>query len=312
MSIQSFRRMLLKPKFPLAQNLCDKNIVVTGVGYDSLGFATATLLAQWGANVIATSRAAQPALQHSLQEKAGKGQIRLLPLDLCESTSVEQFSEQVVDTFGNKLDVLINCAGIHLDLMSKWKQAQRTDDGFEIHWRTNYLGTVQLTEQLLPALLNAAADSEARIVNVSSMLHTRGSNQQLWSGAQPYNSWVAYGLSKLALMHYTYELQRRHAQKGLQSYCLHPGAINTPIANKGLATSPVAQAFTQALSPLQSLFMLSPEEGAQTQIMCATTPDLLGGRYYRNCKQAMASADLQDDAVAQRLWDETQQWLAGQ
>ena len=63
------------------------------------------------------------------------------------------------------------------------------------------------------------------------------------------------------------------------------------------------------MSPLQSLFMLSPEEGAQTQVMCATEPGLQGGRYFRDCKVANASEDTKDDAVAAQLWEEGLSWL---
>ncbi len=50
-------------------------------------------------------------------------------------------------------------------------------DGHEVHWRTNYLGTAQLTRLLLGALLAAG---EARVVNVVSKLHDRGRNECLF------------------------------------------------------------------------------------------------------------------------------------
>lgn len=310
--MKPIRHLFIRPTFATPQDLNGKNVVVTGVGHGSLGYATATLLAQWGANVIATTRSADPKLQAELQSQASPGYIRLLPLDLALSESVREFSQHVLEMFDQNLDILINCAGIHLDLLSKWKQPSLSEDGYELHWRVNYLGTAQLTENLLPSLLNAAsASGDARIVNVSSMLHTRGTNAQLWSGANPYNSWVAYGLSKLALMHYTYQTHRRYCDKSVQSYCLHPGAINTPIGNKGLGTSPTLQSISSVLSPLQSLFMMSPHEGAQTQVMCATKPGLQGGRYYRNSEVAQASPELEDTAVAERLWIETKDWLDG-
>ena len=72
---------------------------------------------------------------------------------------------------GERLDVLINNAGVHLDLMSAWKEPRLTDDGFEIQWRTNYLGTMHLTHELRAALeTTAGATGEARVVNVVSSL----------------------------------------------------------------------------------------------------------------------------------------------
>lgn len=262
--------------------------------------------------MIVTTRSGNVAIADALAKDSDAPLSRLcvLALDLCDTDSVTGFVEQVQKRFPDGLDALINNAGIHLDLMSKWNEPQLTTDGFELHWRTNYLGTLQLTHGLLDELLKRAQSvGNARIVNVVSMLHSRGSNAQLNTGAQPYNSWVAYGLSKLALIHFTYELQRRFGDQGLDAYCLHPGAVNTPVGVKGMATSPLIQTLVKAMSPLQSLFMLSPEEGAQTQVMCATEPGLQGGRYFRDCKVANASEDTKDDAVAAQLWEEGLSWL---
>ncbi len=293
-------------------DLSDKHYVVTGCSPGSLGLATASILLRWGARVITTSRNGDPSLIPALAKASGASvdKISCFALDLCQADSVQQFIDTVRQTVPEGPDALINNAGIHLDLMSKWKQPQLTQDGFELHWRTNYLGTLQLTHGLLDDLLKRAGQvGEARVVNVVSMLHSRGSNAQLETGAQPYNSWVAYGLSKLALIHFSYELQRRYKARGLQAYCLHPGSVNTPVGVKGMATSPVIQALVKAMSPLQNLFMLSPEEGAQTQVMCATEPGCSGGRYFRNCKVANASADTEDATVAAMLWHQGIDWL---
>ena len=139
-----------------------------------------------------------------------------------------------------RLDVLVNNAGIHLDLLSQWKEPRLTKDHVETHWRTNYLGTSHLTHELLPLLCSSASETgDARVVNVVSMLHDRGSNSEFFSPVKPYNSWEAYGQSKLGLVHFTHELDRRFAAKGLKSYCLHPGSVYTNVATKGLAGNPL-------------------------------------------------------------------------
>jgi len=120
---------------------------------------------------------------------------------------------------------------------------------------------------------------------------------------------VAYGTSKLALMHATFELQRRYAADHVQAYCLHPGAVFTNIADKGLAGQRLLIALRKLLAPVEAFFLLTPEEGAQTQIHCATSPGLSGGRYYRSCQLTQASAATNDSAVASRLWNNTQAWV---
>lgn len=308
------RRLLLRPRFAEPEDLTGRTAVVTGCGPRSLGFATAAVLARWGARVLATTRSGDPALEARLRSASGevpKGRISLHALELGDTGSVDAFARSAAEACNGRLDVLVNNAGIHLDLMSRWKEPQLTPDGFELHWRINYLGTLQLTHRLLPALLRAAqASGDARVVNVVSTLHRRGSNDELATGPQPYDSWAAYGLSKLALVHFSFELQRRHAGRGLQAWCVHPGSVDTPVGVKGMATSPRWQTAVRVLSPLQSLFMLSPEEGAQTQILCATERGLQGGRYFRNCAATAPSDDALDPAAAEQLWRSGEQWLA--
>jgi retinol dehydrogenase-12 len=292
-----------------------KIIIVTGASEGSLGSETARTLAQWGASVVVTSRANPEATAEALRTRlgdAGMGKrIDAHSLDLSDRKSVFDFVQWFVDTHGQKLDVLVNNAGVHLDLLSRWKEPHLSDDGFEIHWRTNYLGTAHLTHLLLPLLQESGrATGDARVVNVGSRLHRKGSNEDLFGRTRPYSSWSAYGNSKLALMHMTTELQRRYAEKShLQAYCLHPGSVFTKVADKGLAGTGWVEKLRNAFSPLEAFLLKTPEEGAQTQIHCATHPGLRGGLYYRECKPVPPSEDAEDVRVAARLWADTEAWL---
>jgi NAD(P)-dependent dehydrogenase (short-subunit alcohol dehydrogenase family) len=216
---------------------------------------------------------------------------------------VEELAQWFTQEVGS-LDVLVNNAGIHLDLRSKWKAAHLTPDGQELHWRTNYLGTAHLTHALLPLLLQAKAP---RVVTVVSKLHARGSNAALFAPLAPYDSWAAYGTSKLALLHLTSELPRRHPS--LLTAALHPGSVYTHIADRGLEEQRLLSRVRRVLAPLERRALLSPEQGAQTTLHCATTPDLESGGYYQRCAPSTPSADAQDAAAAAALWDVTEEWL---
>lgn len=306
------RRLLVPTTFAKPVDLSGKRMIVTGASAGSLGFATAQALAAWGASVVITARKAPKdsadAIRASLPEGC-VGQVIAAPLDLSQSDSVTEFVQWYADTQERQLDVLINNAGIHLDLLSQWKSPQLTDDGFERHWRVNYLGTFDLTLGLLPLLLEAARkNGDARVVNVVSQLHAKGRNPGLLVPPAQYNSWVAYGLSKLAVVHMTLELQRRHAQEGLRSSCLHPGAVYSHIADKGLEGAPVLARIRKVLAPLEQAFMSNIHEGAQTTLHCATSPNAVGGEYYRRCQPAKASPESADSAVSRKLWDTTMKW----
>ena len=128
-----------------------------------------------------------------------------------------------------------------------------------------------------------------------------------------YNTWKFYGLSKLALIHFTYELNRRFCKKdNLKSYCLHPGSASgtyTNVANKGFEGSPIIAFLRKLGAPIEKLFMSTVEEGIQTQIYCATATDAQGGHYYQNCQIRETTADAQDEKAAGRLWQETRDWV---
>ena len=160
---RSKRRLFVKTTFAERVDLDGKTVIVTGASPRSLGFETARTLAEWGANVVITTRRNTEATLSALSSAIGQGEgakhPKGHPLDLCDADSVVRFVQWYLDTQGDVLDVLVNNAGVHLDLMSEWKEPQLTEDGFEIHWRTNYLGTMHLTHLLLPALRKAAERS---------------------------------------------------------------------------------------------------------------------------------------------------------
>jgi retinol dehydrogenase 12 len=111
------------------------------------------------------------------------------------------------------------------------------------------------------------------------------------------------------LVHNTFEIQRRYAATGLQAYCLHPGAVFTNIADKGLEGHYVLNALRKLFSPVEAFFLLTPEEGAQTQIHCATKSKLVGGLYYRQCRPAKVGEESADTQVSEKLWENTQAWI---
>jgi NAD(P)-dependent dehydrogenase (short-subunit alcohol dehydrogenase family) len=306
--VNTLRRLLVHPTLAEALPLRGRRAIVTGTSPGSLGFETARILAEWGASVTVTTRSRTDDVARAIAAAAGGADIVGHALDLSDAGSVKAFLGWYRREQGESLDILVNNAGIHLDLLSKWKQPRLSEDGFEIQWRTNFLGTFHLTYLLMPLLKKA---NDARVVNVVSALHDRGSNEGLFNPSyKPYNSWRSYGLSKLALVHTTTEIQRRFAAVDqVQCYCLHPGAVYTNVAGKGLANTGLIEKVRKALAPVEAFFLMTPEEGAQTQVYCATAPAAEGGLYYRNCKPAKPSTDAKDRAVAACLWDQTEAWV---
>lgn len=269
--------------------------LVTGTGPGSLGEATAEALREQGWRVLTTTRSCATTLDSH-------------PLELADAASVATLAAWL-PTVTDRLDALVNNAGIHLDLRSKWREPQLVD-GHEVHWRTNYLGTAQLTRLLLPLLLDTAAGhGQARVVDVVSKLHERGRNEWLFGDLTPYDSWAAYGTSKLALVHEAAEIERRYGGRGVHGYSLHPGSVYTKVADRGLETAPVLARLRRLAAPLERRALATPEVGARTTVWCATSPDAVPGRYHVRCAPAEPSPEALDADVAARLWDETSAWV---
>lgn len=315
---QLLRMPFVETPFADKVDLAGKHVIVTGAGPSSLGIETAKTLARWGALVVITTRhktaSAVEDLRAELARENVTANIDGHDLDLSDADSVNEFTRWYLENHGERLDILVNNAGVHLDLMSKWTKPCLTKDGHETQWRINYLGTAHLTHNLLPLLQQSGDNTgNARIVNVASQIHSRARNEALFDPNTTYNSWKFYGLSKLALIHFSHELNRKFSrQNNLQSYCLHPGGAGgtyTRVATKGFASSPFIGLVRKLGAPLERLFMSTSEEGAQTQIYCATSHNAKGGHYYVNCDLGEASQETHDEGAASRLWQVTLDWI---
>ena len=235
----------------------DRVAVVTGVGAGSLGEAIAASLRELGFRVLTSTRTSPTTTDTHAME-------------LTSRDSVAAFARWVQDST-DRLDVLVNNAGVHLDLRSAWHEPHLVD-GMEVHWRTNYLGTAQLTRLLIPLLLTTADEyGEARVVNVVSKLHARGRNEGLDGHLTPYDSWSAYGTSKLALVHEAHEIERRYGERGLHGYSVHPGSVATNIADRGLETAPLLGGLRKLAGPLERRALTTPSDAARTVVFCATS-----------------------------------------
>ncbi|MYF10023.1 MAG: SDR family NAD(P)-dependent oxidoreductase [Gammaproteobacteria bacterium] len=305
---------LLGPK-PMAKpvDMTGRQVIVTGASEGSMGYMVALQLARWGAQVVATGRSDTDSLQQALRAELGTGggSLTARALDLADRDSVSAFADWYRERFGT-LHVLINNAGILHDLLALRRQVERSADGVEIHWRINYLGTFHLTSLLLPLLIDSAeADGDARVLNVTSHQHVRGRNDRLLAAFANHNPWDAYGQSKLALIHMAQALHRRHGGTGhFRALSLHPGSVYTNLVAGGLESYSRVRPIQWLMAAPAKVALLSPLQGAQTTLFCATDADVQGGRYYDRCAVSQPSADALDASVAERLWALSEEWLA--
>lgn len=120
-----------------------------------------------------------------------------------------------------ELHVLVNNAGV-----MRCPKMQ-TSDGIELQFGVNHLGHFLLTNLLLDLLKQS---SPSRIVNVSSLAHTRGEIKVAdLNSEQTYDSGKAYSQSKLSNVLFTRELARKLRGTGVTVNALHPGIVHTEL-----------------------------------------------------------------------------------
>lgn len=303
---------------PMAEpvDMTGRHVIVTGASPGSLGYETARILAGWGAKVVATCVRDVPRMEAALKgdlrkRGADERNITARRLDLGDPDSVNAFTSWYRERHREKLHVLVNNAGIHRKTLGPRKNLPTDSDGYEVHWRTNYLGTFHLTSTLLPLLQRTGLErGDARVVNVSSGLHDRVGNEDLFNDKPFHHSWDAYGKSKLAMIHMAFEIERRFAEShNLRAVALHPGVVMTNLTLPQAFGGRTGKALHRISSPLTSLFLLSPTAGAQTIVTCASRRPLQGGRYYERCTIAEPSADSLDADASKRLWDLSERWV---
>jgi len=273
-----------------------KTAIVTGAN-SGIGLETVRELYRRGARVILAVRSATRGEEARAQLEAevgssdqGLGSLEVKLLDLASLESVRTFAADI-NANVDRLELLINNAGR--------AQVARTEtvDGFETTFATNHLGPFLLTLLLQDKL---RASKPARVVNVSSMAHSKGTiNFNDLQSTHNYVGMTAYGQSKLANVLFTRQLARQFAGSGVTAYSLHPGVIRTAIWRDAWSTW---RSFF--LAPAW-LFMKTAAQGALTTLYCALDPELenVSGRYYSDCKEKEASKAGRSDEDAARLWD---------
>jgi NAD(P)-dependent dehydrogenase (short-subunit alcohol dehydrogenase family) len=290
-------------------DLTGKVVLITG-GTSGIGQVAAEKLAAMGAQIILIARdhaRGQAALQR-LHESGAKVSHAVYYADLAEMSDVKCVSAEIAKAHP-RVDVLINNAG------AMFSGRSVTREGLERTFALNHMSYFVLTAALRDVLLSSAP---ARIINTASDAHAvspldfddlqsnaayRGNLQEWLRYGGP--GFKVYGRSKLCNILFTRELARRLAGSGVTANCLHPGFVATRFGAESGGLMSFGLRFAKR-------FALSPQEGAKTLIYLASSPDVAAatGLYFDKCRPIQPSAVAQDDAAAQRLWQESAK-LAG-
>lgn len=234
-------------------NLSGKRIIVTGAT-NGVGLATAQALARTGAHVILAVRNLELGAQRAAEMG---GDTSVVKLDLADQSSVRAFP----GLFDGDVDVLINNAG------SVAQRRSETVDGFEVTLGTNFLGPFTLTNLLFPRV-------RSKIINVGSDAHKSATidfdDPHLRS--RKWSSFPAYARSKLAVMLWGLELDRRLREAGspVTSYLTHPGWVASNLSN--VSEKLVMAAFHSVVKAAARVFANDLDAGAAPTLYCIAEP----------------------------------------
>ncbi|MGW7017897.1 oxidoreductase [Streptomyces decoyicus] len=280
-----------------------RSAVVTGAN-SGLGYATARELARHGARVLLACRdeARGRAALDRLRSEVPTAEAEFRRLDLADLSSVRDFAATLDDFDGDRLDLLINNAGVMA------LPYRTTADGFEMQFGTNHLGHFALTGLLLPKLL---ATPGARVVTVSSMLHALADLDHTdLNSARSYRRWVAYGRSKSANLLFVHELTRRLAAAGSQvlAAAAHPGYASTNLMTAGVRME--GRTSTERIIDLGTRLIAQSPDGGALGTLCAATAPHMRPDSFIGPRNGLRGAPVQSfrapwtkkDANGERLW----------
>jgi len=273
-----------------------KIVLITGAT-NGLGEVTAREIAKMGATVVIVGRNPEKTAHVAADIKTATGNDKVDTIigDLSIMDGVRHVAQSFRDRY-DELHILVNNAG------ALFTDRQITADGYEKTFALNHLNYFLLTHLLLDTLkATGTPDEKARIVNVSSDAHQMASID--WDDLQNSKSYgtgmAAYGESKLENILFTYELARRLDAEGanVTANALHPGLVSTGFGrNNGF----LSKLFMNLLKP----FALNADQGAETQIYLATSPEVEGvtGTYFAKSKPATSNEASHKQADWERLW----------
>ncbi|MDO3408246.1 SDR family NAD(P)-dependent oxidoreductase [Saccharibacillus sp. CPCC 101409] len=264
-------------------DLKNKRYLITGVS-SGMGIEIARSLVAHGAEVVGTARnlakAEEATGQVRTAAETSSGSFDVIALDLADLESVRTSADKLVAD-GGAFDAIIANAGIMATPF------ERTRDGFENQFATNYLGHFLFVNRI------------ASLIREGGRLVTVSSNGHRWADIdledpnfekRAYDPWDSYGAAKTAVVLFAVEFDRRYRDRGIRATSLMPGVANTGLGQhltqEDLAALIERTERENAAADLPPSEFKTIPQVAATSVWAAVAADgdEIGGHYCQDCQ----------------------------
>ncbi|KAH9509191.1 Retinol dehydrogenase 13 [Bulinus truncatus] len=301
-TIYGFRQWIRGPKCIGGSRLKGKTIIITGANR-GIGKEIALQLAKRGGKTIMACRDETEGRNAAefVRKETENMDVYFMKLDLNSFKSIREFVERFKKKEQN-LHILINNAGVMMCPQEK------TEDGFETQFQTNYLGPFLLTELLLDTL---KASAPSRIINTTASAQNLGdiNFEDINFEKKDHSLGDIYAQSKLGVVLHTYQLAERLKDTKVTCNVVNPGICNTDIYR--YLPLKAKQFIRVSFAPFMWFLMKYPEDGAQISIYLATGEDVAetSGKHFKDSKEQPLSGKCQDKILQEQLYRASLKWI---
>ena len=190
-------------------NLKNLNVILTGAT-GVIGNSILNKLIEGGARILATGTNEENL--NKIQDKYKS--INVLKFDMADQKKIEQFVEDCNKVLSNKIDVLVNNAGITLDNLS----IRMKDEEWKKVIDLNLTSTFLITKNVIKKMLKYR---NGKIINVTSVVGHSGNIGQ-----------ANYAASKAGIIAMSKSMALEYGKKNITVNCVSPGFIISNMTNK--------------------------------------------------------------------------------
>ena len=190
-------------------DLKNLNIILTGAT-GGIGNSILDKLVSGGANVLASGTNDEKL--NLIKEKYQN--VKVNKFDISMHDEIENFIEKCNEILGNKIDVLVNNAGIARDNLSIRMKDEEWNKVIDINLTSTFL----LSKNTIKKMLK---NKKGKIINITSVVGHTGNIGQ-----------ANYAASKAGLIGMSKSLALEYGKKNITVNCVSPGFITSDMTNK--------------------------------------------------------------------------------